>query len=70
MMPKSSFENRPLSYWCALIVLVLVSGFMALASGFMAYEVTRESSITVGSAGIGFYVMFYLGSSFFLIRTK
>ncbi|RRB06760.1 hypothetical protein [Larkinella rosea] len=69
-MPKVNFANRTFRYWCAFFSLVLASGFLAFGSGYMAYELTRESFITLGSAGIGFYVMYYLGSSFFPIRSK
>lgn len=70
MTPKIIFEKRPVSYWVLYTILVLISAFLALGSAYMAYKLTRESSITVGFAGIGFYVMYYFGSSFLLIRTK
>ena len=62
--------KRSALYWCMFFLLLLISGFLALGSAYMAYKLTKEGSITVGSAGIGFYVMYYLGSSLFVIRPK
>ncbi|GAB3901059.1 hypothetical protein GCM10028803_25070 [Larkinella knui] len=70
MAPKQGTFKHQALYWSLFSLLLVISGFLALGSGYMAYQLTRESSITVGSAGIGFYVMYYLGSSFLLVRSK
>lgn len=72
MVPRLTNDNekRSTRYWFVYGLLLLISSFLALGSGYMAYQVTQEKSVTVGFAGIGFYVIYYLGSSFFLERTK
>ncbi|RCR70969.1 hypothetical protein [Larkinella punicea] len=70
MAPKITIEKRSILSWCLHVLLILISGFLALGSAYMAYELTSESSITVGFACIGFYVMYYLGGTFLPIRAK
>jgi lipopolysaccharide export LptBFGC system permease protein LptF len=70
MAPKMNNEKRSLLAWCMHFLLILISGSLALVSAYMAYKITRESSISVGFAGIGFYVMYYLGGTFIPDRAK
>ncbi len=70
MAPKMNIEKRSLLSWCLQFLLILISGSLALGSAYMAYKLTRESSITLGFAGIGFYVMYYLGGTFIPARAK
>jgi hypothetical protein len=70
MAPKMNSEKRSFLSWCLQVLLILISGSLALGSAFMAYKLTRESSISVGFAGIGFYVMYYLGGTFVPVRNK
>ena len=70
MPPKLSRVTRSVIYWSMYFLLLLLSGILALGSAYMAYKLTKESSISVGFAGIGFYVVHYLGRSLLLIRPK